>query len=218
MQEYHNKHYTIYDWFIILCVVAVFVCGYMGCKTYQLNNQNTLIGKLLSEKDKEYVDVEKRFDSVRIAAQMKIDSLHKSLAGLNKQKAKVIVKYKNIHDTITLTPLDSQIVITKQLCPGTGDSINLQEINYCLADGKESSEMLAIAEKELALKDGEIAVQNSLINEGLLNSDVKDAYINDLKEVNEKLNLSTQKEKRLKTVWRNSSIGLLGVLIAIIAL
>jgi hypothetical protein len=94
----------------------------------------------------------------------------------------------------------------------------LQEINYCLADGKESSEMLAIAEKELALKDGEIAVQNSLINEGLLNSDVKDAYINDLKEVNEKLNLSTQKEKRLKTVWRNSSIGLLGVLIAIIAL
>jgi len=84
-----------------------------------------------------------------------------------------------LHDTILNTPdVDSlQIKITKELCPG--DSFDLQQINLCLEQGKENSELLSEAKEEIEFKDLIIENQLSVIAEDSSKIILKDQLISD---------------------------------------
>jgi hypothetical protein len=143
-----------------------------------------------------------------------MDSLELIVAESKKKSTKIIVKYKTLRDTIFLTPADSQQAITKMLCPATGDSVNLQEINYCLASGKQHEELYKEVVTEINIKDKELVIQDALIVQGQKTMLSKDTLINTYRVVNGDLTQKVEKEQHRKKVWRNISIGA-GTFIAI---
>ena len=117
------------------------------------------------------------------------------------------MKYKNITDTIFITAQQDQLGITKMLCPATGDSVDLKEINYCLASGKQSEELYKNSLSEINALESEVKLNEGLVNEGLQNMASKDTLIGAYKNANENLSEGLEKEKHRKKVWRNYSCG-----------
>ena len=207
MATYQNKNMTPLDWTLIAAMVFFMSTCYFGCKTYSLSKKPDLHALPVAPEEFVALHAQKRYDSLSVATAKQMDSLHAVVAESKKKSERIIVKYKNIHDTILITLPVDQIRITKMLCPGTGDSVNLQEINYCLADGKQAQDLYKNSLDEINALEMENKLNEGLVMEGLKNMEAKDTLIDVYKQANDTLGGMVEKEKHQKKAWRNYSFG-----------
>ncbi len=193
----------------IICTVLLF----KSCTT-----PKSELVDIASKEEIEANNEQKRYDSMTIYVNHYLDSLNAIVVRTKKNTSQIIVKYKTIHDTIMVTPESEQLEITKELCPGTGDTINLKEINYCLADGKKAEDLYKNSLLEIDALESEIELHVELVKEGIKNMESKDLLIDSLEENNLKLTGKLKKETHRKIIWRNVSIGVLTIVGLIISL
>jgi uncharacterized membrane protein YdfJ with MMPL/SSD domain len=218
MENKNNKKLHAYDWMIIAIAFLLLSTCYFGCTTYNLSKKPDLGSGMLLPEQIVAQNAQKRYDSLTVSTDKKLDSLELAVAESKKKSQRIIIKYRNIHDTISITPQENQIQITKMLCPATGDSVNLQEINYCLASGKQSEDLLKNTISEINAKDQELRLNEALVIEGLKNMEAKDSLNDAYKEVNADLDKNLKKQTHRKRVWRSISVGSVFALIAAIAI
>lgn len=216
METQPNKPMHLYDWMTIAIVVFFILTCYFGCQTYKLSNsspQNELPAvpqELIAQ------NAQKRYDSLSFATEKQLDSLKLMVATKKTIGQMIIIKYKTIHDTIESTPEINQQHITKMLCPATGDSINIKEINYCLAEGKQAQDLFRNSVSEIHALELEVKLNEELVVEGVKNMEAKETLNATYREVNGALNEILQKQAHRKKIWRNVSVGSIVTLIAVV--
>ncbi len=173
---------TLPDWALAIIgfmIVALLCIGFKTCTP-----EPSVVNNTPTKEEINANNAQKAYDALLIISAHQVDSLENIVAESKGAETKIIIRYRTLHDTILLTPTDSQQAITKMLCPATGDSVNLQEINYCLASGKQSEELYKESITQLGAKDKQLAVKDTVIAEGQKNMLAKDTLITAQKEIN----------------------------------
>ena len=188
---------------VIIISLLLLVLTNRGCKKSIQPVQNS-IDTVIQNADK----VDHRFDSIIKVMNDTIYVLNTKISVLQSQDRKIVVRYQKIHDTINKTPdiNDKQFIFTKLLCPSTGDSIDLKQINLCLEEGNEAINLLPDANKEIALKDSLIKQKDNIINEVYQENDVKETVILKEKSSNDNLTKDVEKQIKRKKFWRNATL------------
>ncbi len=204
-QPYKNKTYTTYDYFVIAIGCLIFAVLFMCYQT--CNEPKPVLHGIALKEEFNAAEAQGRYDSLSLVTAKQMDSLEQVIAEVKKNNKQIIIRTKELKDTIYMTADSNQIKITKMLCPSAGDSANLREINYCLADGKQAEELYKNSLNEINALESEVKLNKGLVNEGLENMASKDTLNSVYKNANENLSEGLEKEKHRKKVWRNYSCG-----------
>ncbi len=210
------KKYTLPDWALAIIgfvIVALLCLGFKRCAPEPAVVNNAPIKEEVNANN-----AQKAYDVLLIFSAHQVDSLESIITHSKTKSTKIKDRYITLHDTIFLTPADSQQRITKMLCSATGDSVNLQEINYCLASRKQAEDLYKESITQLGAKDKQLSVKDTVIAEGQKNMASKDSLNVAQREINTTLDKSLQKQTKKASVWRNVSIILIAILIPIIVL
>jgi len=191
-----------YDYFIITIAILVILLGISTCNGCHkqpnvVDSADTLYSKAVAYK--------KYTDSIVKLQKDSISILNDKISSLQNQDSQIIVHYKHIRDTILSVPdiNSEQFNLTKYLCPATGDSIDLKQINLCLEDGNQAELLLFNQVKECQLKDSIIVKKNAIIEDIYKEVDVQENVLTKEKELNMDLNKKLVKQIHRKKIWRS---------------
>ncbi len=188
---------------VIIIALAMIILTNKGCVKSSVSTKGSIDTVIQNANI-----IDNRIDSIIKIKNDSISILNGKLLSLQNNDKKIIKKYIKIHDTISNTPdiNSQQFNITKSLCPSTGDSIDLKQINFCLEEGNQAIELFGNAQKELKIKDSILIDKDKVIQEVYQENDVKDGVIVKEKASNDNLNKNLDKQYRRKKFWRNAAL------------